>query len=189
MSLIPAFEIGAWNAWVFMAAFIVYIFVMSLIFRNINEKMGHGGEKRKINTTLFPVMVILMIYSIFLPLVRGTAWFYVGSAIFLLGLIILALTVSDADATPDGELFTRGVYRFSRHPLYLSFALAFLGTGIASASWLFLLLTVILIVLTHSVMVLEEQLTLERYGDSYSEYLEKTPRWIGLPRGGQEDEV
>jgi len=28
----------------------------------------------------------------------------------------------------------------------------------------------------------EERMCLEKYGDVYREYMEKTPRWLGLPK-------
>jgi len=30
--------------------------------------------------------------------------------------------------------------------------------------------------------MLEEQGCLDHYGDSYREYMKRTPRWIGMPR-------
>jgi protein-S-isoprenylcysteine O-methyltransferase Ste14 len=31
-------------------------------------------------------------------------------------------------------------------------------------------------------MIAEESSTLEKYGDSYRVYKERTPRWLGLPK-------
>jgi protein-S-isoprenylcysteine O-methyltransferase Ste14 len=182
MSLIPTFEIGVWNAWIFMAAFLVYVFVLARIYRGITGKMGHGEEEKKINRLLLPVMLLLALYSVFLPLVLWTAWFYTGLALFILGLVLVILTVSEFAAAPGGEVVTGGVYRFSRHPFYLGYSLVFLGTGIASASWLFLLVWAVLIGLMHIVIIAEEESMAGKHGNAYLEYVKKTPRWIGLPR-------
>jgi protein-S-isoprenylcysteine O-methyltransferase Ste14 len=31
----------------------------------------------------------------------------------------------------------------------------------------------------------EERFLLEKYGDAYREYIEQTPRWIGVPKSGK----
>jgi len=43
-------------------------------------------------------------------------------------------------------------------------------------------LSVIYLVLAHIVTITEESSTLEKYGDSYRKYVERTPRWIGIPK-------
>jgi len=182
MTGVPAFEIDLWNAWMYMVVFVVYIYIIFAIFRRSSERVAHGKEAKKLTTLLLPVTLVMLIYSIFLPLVRGTAWFYVGTAVCLVGFIFVLLSRADADAAPEGEPFTGGIYRYSRHPFYLGFFLVFLGTGIACASWLFIVLSVISMVMAHIVMIAEESSTLEKYGDSYRVYKERTPRWLGLPK-------
>jgi len=60
----------------------------------------------------------------------------------------------------------------------------YIGIGIASASGLFLLLTVVQIALSVPVVAAEERFCCERYGNAYSEYMDRTPRWIGIPKLG-----
>jgi hypothetical protein len=50
--------------------------------------------------------------------------------------------------SPVDEPVTKGLYRYSRHPMYVILPLIFIGTSIVSASWLFLLLSILLII-TH----------------------------------------
>lgn len=182
MTLTPAFEIGVWNAWIFTLVYLLYVCVIQIMFRSTSERVAHGAESGRLTKLQAPLMLLMAIYSIFLPIARGTGWFYAGSVIFLVGLIFATLSRADADAAPEGEPFTGGIYRFSRHPLYMGFILIHLGIAIACASWLFIVLTVIFIVMARFVMVIEEASTLEKYGEAYHEYIEKTPRWIGLPK-------
>ena len=90
-------------------------------------------------------------------------------------------TISFA-ATPVDQPVTRGIYRISRHPIYLSGLLLFIGIGIATASWIMLLCAVLWFILFHMVLPSEEQFLLEKYGDSYREYVSHTPRWLGFPK-------
>jgi len=90
--------------------------------------------------------------------------------------------VSFATTPLDREVLTKGPYRYSRHPMYLSSSLAYIGVGIACASWLFLLLSVAYTVLSLISAIAEERFLLEKYGDAYREYMSKTQRWVGIPK-------
>jgi protein-S-isoprenylcysteine O-methyltransferase Ste14 len=63
--------------------------------------------------------------------------------------------------------------------------LLYIGIGIATASWVILLCAILWIGLLHFVLQSEERFLLEKYGDSYREYMNKTPKWIGFPKSGE----
>ena len=180
MSLIPAFEIGVWNAWIFTAIFLVFFFGSQFI-RDIGQRIHHGEEERKLGNLTAIISVILWIYSIFLPLKTGTAWLYTGISIYILGMIIGITAIISIAATQPGKPFTKGMYSYSRHPLSVNMFLILLGVGVATASWLYLLLLAILMVVTHFMILIEERSCLDKFGDAYREYMSKTPRWIGIP--------
>jgi protein-S-isoprenylcysteine O-methyltransferase Ste14 len=141
---------------------------------NTKDPHGHAGSVFR-----------LIVCSIFLPLKLGTAWFYAGLAVYILGIVISCAALLTIAATEPGEPFTTGMYRYSRHPLALGTLLPMIGAGIASASWLFLLLSAILMVISHSLATTEERAIAKKFGDAYEEYLARTPRWLGLPRSGK----
>ena len=182
MSLVPAFDIGVWNAWIFMLIIFICMMITVLIFKDVGGKMAHGGEEKKYSKYVALIFMILLIYSIFLPLKLGTIWFYTGIAIYVLGLIVLTIVVANISATPQGEPFTKGIYRYSRNALSLGMILVLLGIGIASASWLFLLLMVLLVLVTHLMILVEEHTCMNKFGDAYREYINRTPKWIGIPK-------
>ena len=127
----------------------------------------------------------MIAYSVFLPLKLGTAWFYVGLAVYILGFVISSAALFAVAVTPPGEPFTTGIYRYSRHPIALGTLLPMVGAGIASASWLFLLLSAILMAISYFLALAEESATATKFGDAYKEYMARTPRWIGLPKSGK----
>jgi len=192
MSLIPAFEIGVWNAWIFM----LYLALHPLLIRLI---AGKGGLKRmgnpadmpltktekKISTFSTVIFILLLIYSVFLPLKLGTMWFYIGLPICLLGLIMFTIAIVNIANIPLDKPFTKGLYRYSRHPMYVTWFLTLIGVGIASASWIFLLFSIVSTTLSFVHAIPEEGFCLEKYGDAYREYMNRTPRWIGLPKSGE----
>jgi len=84
--------------------------------------------------------------------------------------------------TPLDDPVTKGLYRYSRNPQYLTEFLMFIGVGIASASWIFLLFSIVYSIFMLSFASSEEHFCLEKYGDAYREYMNKTPRYIGMPK-------
>jgi protein-S-isoprenylcysteine O-methyltransferase Ste14 len=187
MSLIPAFEIGVWNAWIFM----LWLWLDTLAFRLVGKEVfqrasGLASEMKtsrayKIISYVSMITELMAVaYSILLPFKLGTIWFYVGLTIFLLGLVVLTVASVNFTVTPMNKPITRGMYRYSRHPLYLASLLIYLSVSIASASWVFLLFFIVQLVSMRIAAVEEERYCLEKYGDSYREYMNRTPRWIGI---------
>ncbi len=77
---------------------------------------------------------------------------------------------------PDGHrLVTWGPYRYVRHPSYLAYSLMFLGFVLA---WLNLLAVPSLISIPGYYLMtgIEEKILIERFGDEYRTYQEKTGR-------------
>ena len=128
--------------------------------------------------------LLTFIYSVFLPLESGTMWFYIGFPISIVGLIGFTIVIVNFATTPLDEPITRGLYRYSRHPMYVTQLVMFLGVGIASASWLFLLLSMAYSIPSLILATPEERFCLEKYGDAYREYMNRTPRYIGMPKSG-----
>jgi len=190
LSLIPAFEIGVWNAWIFMSSFILQMLVILLLGKMVWARSSLPSDfKRSKREKITPIIgnsiwVLATLYSIFLPLRLGTPWFYTGLPVFLVGLIILVIATVNFATAPAEKPATRGAYSFSRHPLYLCMFIIYIGTGIASASWLFILLGIVNIFWIRTEAVAEERYCLARYNKDYRDYMNKTPRWIGIPKSG-----
>ncbi len=188
MSLIPAFEIGVWNAWIFMIWLLVPFFLepLNIIPKGREKGSNFTAEFNKIQkSALFSLHIIyllMVIYSIFVPLKLGTVWFYAGLPIYLLGLIPYAMVFVGFATTPPDKLVTKGIYRYSRNPMHLSVILLLIGVGIATASWVFLLLSVAYMIVPLLWVDAEERHLLKLYGDAYREYMNRTPRWIGIPK-------
>ena len=187
MSPVPAFEIGIWNAWIFM----IWSLIQNLVImanKKLYQRFGEAPDTKpsqgyKILNILSTLLWLLStLYSIFLPLKLGTAWFPAGLVIFLLGLATLTIATINFATTPISEPVTRGVYRYSRHPLYAALVLIYLGVGIASASWIFLLVTIVWVVLFGVSAKDEERHCLEKYGPTYRDYMDRTPRWLGITK-------
>src|SRR4030043_1673732 len=97
MSWIPSFEIGIWNAWIFVIWLIIipvsstFIIKEKKLLKRLSTSVPMKFEKTS-NILSMVVLIVGFIYSIFLPLKFDTIWFYIGLFIFLFGFIFV-LTV------------------------------------------------------------------------------------------------
>ena len=194
MSLIPEFELGVWNAWIFLFYNVLAIVPTILIYRigakdDWKKAMGRqyanispNKTEKRLKYIGYFVMLAVIIYSIFLPLKLDTVWFYVGLLIYLLGVIFSFIADVSFATTPLDKPVTNGIYRISRNPQDFSAFLIMMGMGIASASWILPLIAIIFLILMNTLLISEERWCLENYGDSYRKYFNKTRRWIGIPK-------
>ena len=196
MSLIPAFELGLWNAWILVLfLFLFVIGLSSLVIRlffgsskNQESSKRHSAKpklserEKKLDYLSTVILLALIVYSVFLPLELGTGLLYAGLFVYVISIIFGFIAMINFALAPLAQPATKGAYTVSRNPMYFSMFLMFVGISLACASWLSLLLTMIWLVLADRGVVAEERLCLETYGDSYKEYMNRTPRWIGIPK-------
>lgn len=80
---------------------------------------------------------------------------------------------------PSTALIIEGPYRFSRNPIYLGFAITYLGLAIAMDSWIALILLLpCLVVVDRLVIRREERYLANKFGAAYDSYRQKVRRWL-----------
>jgi len=100
----------------------------------------------------------------------------------------LGRNVSETVLTKGNHhLVTTGPYRWVRHPLYATGIALFLALSLTDASWLVLLVTVLVVAFLQLLVIpLEEQALMEKFGEDYRAYLRNTgrflPRMLSAPR-------
>jgi len=186
MSCLPTFQIGFLNAWLFIVPYLSVTY--GLTYLVVDRKAAlfiwpeYTDTEKRVMPISMSVLLLLIIYSIFLPLKLGTMWFYVGLVIYLLGMLFVLLATFDFSKTSTDKPVTTGVFRYSRNPMYFGFFLIYEGTGIATASWLVMVFALIIAVLQNYFMIPpEERMCLKKFGESYQAYMDETPKWIGVP--------
>jgi protein-S-isoprenylcysteine O-methyltransferase Ste14 len=105
----------------------------------------------------------------------------IGAAIYLRCAWDFASTGAGTPAPidPPKRLVARGLYRFVRNPMYFGVLLALLGEAWFFRSGALLIYAVIAFAWQHLFVVFYEEPALKRkFGESYSDYLARTPRWI-----------
>ena len=191
MSFIPAFELGVWNAWIL----VIPILILSFSDMRVTaaRESGEAGDfqltrkENRLTYAVFLPMVVSWVYAVFLPLQLGTTWLYSGLLIYLFGIVFTIVAVLNFATSPKDKVITKGLYSFTRNPTYIGMILMQIGLGIACSSWLYLLLTVVLMILFNANLSAEERYCLYRYGNDYRKYRNRTSRWIGIPKSKKRD--
>jgi protein-S-isoprenylcysteine O-methyltransferase Ste14 len=193
MSLIPAFEIGLFNAWILILYIIgynivpFYLSTKRMIDQETVKKVDHpdieeSKSQKHLGIILMVVFYIPIVYSIFLPIIVNTTWFIFGMIIYFSGIFIGTSAMYYFFKTPSEKLVTDGIYRYSRNPMYLSIILLYTGIAIVCLSWFFLFFTIIFTILTYFLILSEEDYCIKKYKNKFNDYMSKTPRWIGFQK-------
>jgi protein-S-isoprenylcysteine O-methyltransferase Ste14 len=116
----------------------------------------------------------------------SVAYKVVGALAGSLGLLLYAIALRHLgaswrvgiDRATPGPLVTGGIYRWTRHPIYVALDLLFIGTFLVNGRLIFLVLAAVWIPLLHLTMRREECFLTQRYGDAYRDYCGRVGRYF-----------
>lgn len=126
--------------------------------------------------TLFQVLLIVL--AVFVPFKCGTVWFTVGAVVYGVAFVLFMWSFWSYGTADRDKLITKGIYRYSRNPMYAVFTLAMLGIVVATASLWLLLVLVPYCWAIHGTILGEEQYCERTYGDTYRQYKRRVPRYM-----------
>lgn len=125
-----------------------------------------------------------------LPLPSWVRW--IGAATGALCSLLMYWTLSSLGKNLTDTVMTRtnaflvthGPYRWIRHPFYVTAALLMASVTVLTANWLIGLSSAGVLALLAIRTPKEEQMLIERFGQSYRDYMARTGRFIPrMPRG------
>jgi protein-S-isoprenylcysteine O-methyltransferase Ste14 len=76
------------------------------------------------------------------------------------------------------QVIQKGVFSISRHPIYLSALLLYLGFFLTTFSLMSLALLFCIFIFYRHIVMFEERLLEKKFGQDYEEYKRDTPRWL-----------
>ena len=144
MSLVPIFEIGVWNAWILTIFLFLFVTLSGLLPKDIGKRITPAKEDSKIRRVMLIVFFVMIIYSIFLPLKIGTAWLYIGLAIYIIGFISVNLGIVNLLPIPiadGGQILLFGLEKVRGRPLSQKKQIIIQQVGIGLLIFLFILIT------------------------------------------------
>ncbi len=81
--------------------------------------------------------------------------------------------------TPSAELVQDGPYRFTRNPVYLAFALMYMGTSfIFDSAYVLIMMVVVVVLFDREQIPREERYLQEKFGEEFARYKAKVRRRI-----------
>ena len=135
-------------------------------------------------TIVFPLAAGFIIELFFSrPLFSSNIfWVILASVLLIFGLIFIFWSVREAgklDMVAPGRLITSGPYSYSRNPMYVSWVSINLSIFFINRSlWLLLLLFVAILITHYLVIIREERILRQTFGDQYKEYCARVRRYI-----------
>ena len=109
-------------------------------------------------------------------------WGLVDAGVLLMlwaGLLMLWRKTTVNPYGKPARLLSEGPFRFSRNPIYLADTLIYCGiTLLWGTLWAWLLLPALIFCMQRGVIVHEERLLAELFGDGYLEYCRRVRRWL-----------
>ncbi len=113
-------------------------------------------------------------------MVAGVIFFGAGAALIAAGVArFLAAKTNPQPWKPATALVISGVYRYTRNPMYLGMALAYVGLSVFANSVIGLAgLPVALGVMHYGVIAREERYMEGKFGEEYRVYKRRVRRWV-----------
>lgn len=138
----------------------------------------YGGEKAAY--WVYQLCTAAILLSLFWLKIRaGHLWaLCLGLLLYLPGLGLCGASVVGFSSPNRQGLVTDGVYRLSRHPMYLSYLLIFLGMAALTYSPILFFLVLLFQLSARWIVRSEERWCLLEFGDAYRRYMEQVRRWI-----------
>jgi protein-S-isoprenylcysteine O-methyltransferase Ste14 len=157
--------------------------MLSLLLRNLIFTILQPG----LVVGLFPYLLLRNSGKAFFP-DSWTLWQYAGALTMMTGLLILLRcilrfategkgTISPID--PTKKLVAKGLYRYSRNPMYVGAVLTLVGEAVFWQSLVLAGYAVVVFIAFNLFIILHEEPRLKRdFGAEYEEYFQKVRRWL-----------
>ncbi len=115
----------------------------------------------------------------------------IGAAMYLWCAWDFAITGrgTPAPIDPPKTLVVRGLYRYTRNPIYVGVTLALCGEALLFESGVLLAYAIMVFIAFNLFVIFYEEPSLrERFGDAYERYYQAVPRWLPRWFQGQDQE-
>ncbi len=183
MQLIPKLGIGLWNAYLPIVVYLVFTMLLSYFLDKEGFKRGGDDswvkkeEKLLMHLSGYIYMMIIL-FSVFVPLKNNTTLFNIGVVVYIITMLLSGYTSISFVTAPKDKLITKGIYKYSRNPIYLVNSLVIIVTALLTNASIYLILFAIYSISAYFTIRLEEKYCAIKYADDYQEYVKSTPRYF-----------
>ncbi len=183
-------------------AALTLLLLIGMVFTRVQMMKRRGIEAVQFGKThktdfLIPPFALFYFYLIFaaafnLPTVSRQEFFHsgiiawVGVLFCLAGLLLMLWSLISfgqsfrvgIDTEHPDKLITKGVFAFSRNPIYTAFAFILVGQFLIFPNWILLVYLIAGFWLFHRQVLREEEYLKQHYGKEYLEYCQRVRRYL-----------
>lgn len=120
----------------------------------------------------------LLIYAFFIEIKPAVPSFYAGAVMYLFGAIIYVFAIYGYVRSSDSGMSSKGIYRWSRNPMYAGYFFFFFGVGVMTLSYIWLVLLFVFQISAHWIILSEERWCIQQFGEEYIAYMKKVHRYL-----------
>ena len=184
MNILQHLSINWTNGWWFSAIFMI-VNIFTIIYfpkhnklRDLKRSDITNNIQRVCTLMSFLLFQFNIWYSIFIPIHFESIFFILGLIIFLVGMAGYIVALINYATTLPNHPVTKGIYRLSRNPQQIMSIMLWIGIGICLNSCLVVASSIAQLILSYPNFLAQEQTCLEKYGQPYQEYLNRTKRYF-----------
>lgn len=122
--------------------------------------------------------IFFFIYPCFLKITADGYLSSVSFAVYVLGAVLCFASVLSFAKPEESGINLKGVYKFSRNPMYVAYFVYFLGCVLLTRSFLLLAILFVFQISGHWIILSEERWCINRFGQEYKNYMQKVRRYI-----------
>ena len=163
--------------------FLIRFGFLSLLNKKAVQRAAHFAPvqgKEVIAYWIYQIATVgIILYPLFLHTIADfSIIFYIGLIFYGLGCAALFITIINFSFPNDMGLNTKGIYRFSRNPMYVSYFFYFVGMALLTLSVLLFCMVLIFQISAHWIILAEERECIKKFGISYEQYMKKVRRYL-----------
>jgi protein-S-isoprenylcysteine O-methyltransferase Ste14 len=185
MNIFPELQIGIINGWIPLVLYFIGL-IVSVSMYSEESRIWLFNNPKDENKSVFMfirlfgqlAMMAYILMMVFTPMRIGNPVFLVGATVYFIGFVLEMSALYYFRKTPVGQPVMYGPYRASRNPQWLGLYLVLLGSAIAAGIWLYIGIVVVVGIIYHIQILDEETACIQKYGESYREYMGRIPRYI-----------
>ena len=183
MSLFPPLHMGWFNGWIPILVFYTVFIILLKVFpkdtvARLYDFSNWTKQQENLGRIGLPFALVGMVLILFTPLKVSSPIFWTGVVLYLVGFAGFIISLQNFNSTPLSEPVVKGLYRISRNPQWVTFAITIIATSLMVGSWTAFLLLLVRVVMNHFRILGEERALEIQYGESYLVYKKSIPRYL-----------
>lgn len=120
----------------------------------------------------------IIIYLFFLKVQTDNVVFYIGLALYGISILLFIIATIHFAKPNEAGMNQKGIYRFSRNPMYVAYFIYFISCAMITHSMVLLYIVLVFGFSSHWIVLSEERWCINQFGDEYKNYMKKVRRYI-----------